>query len=66
MLREIKGKRRKKKKKRQKEKGAAEDEMVRYHHQLNRHEFEQTPGDSGGQRNLACYNPWGCEELDTT
>ena len=26
----------------QKEKGAAKDEMVRYHHWLNRHEFEQT------------------------
>ena len=31
----------------QKEKGAAEDEMVRQHHWLNGHEFEQTPGDSG-------------------
>ena len=28
--------------------GSAEDEMVRYHHKLNGHEFEQTPGDSGG------------------
>ena len=28
---------------RQKEKGAAENEMVRQHHQLNGHEFEQTP-----------------------
>ena len=28
--------------------------------------FEQTPGDSGGQRNLACYNPWGHEESDKT
>ena len=28
--------------------------MVRQHHQLNRHESEQTPGDSGGQRRLAC------------
>ena len=27
-----------------------EDEMVRYHHRLNRHEFEQTPGNSRGQR----------------
>ena len=35
-----------------KEKGAAEDEMVRQHHQLNGHEFEQTPGDSRGQRSL--------------
>ena len=24
--------------------------MVRQHHQLNGHEFEQTPGDSGGHR----------------
>ena len=31
---------------RRKEKGAAEDEMVRQHHWLNGHEFEQTPGDS--------------------
>ena len=33
---------------RQKEKNVAEDEMVGWHHQLNKHEFEQTPGD--GQR----------------
>ena len=26
---------------------------------ISRHEFEQTPGDSGGQRSLACYSPWG-------
>ena len=32
--------------------GAAEDEMVRQHHWLNG-EFEQIPGDSGGQRRLA-------------
>ena len=30
-----------------------EDERVGWHHLLNRHEFEQTPGDSGGQRSLA-------------
>ena len=51
---------------RQKEKGAAEDEMVRQHHQLNRREFEQTPGDSEGQGSLACCSPWGHKELDTT
>ena len=33
---------------RQKEEGAKEDEMVRQHPWLNGHEFEQTPGDSGG------------------
>ena len=30
------------------EKGAAEDEMVKYHHQLNGHEYEHTPGDFRG------------------
>ena len=51
---------------RQEEKGAAEDEMVRQHHQLNRHESEQTLGDSEGQWSLACCSPWGHKELDTT
>ena len=32
---------------RQKEKGVAEDEVVRQHHQLKGHEFEQTLGVSG-------------------
>ena len=31
-----------------------EDEMVVWHYQLNGHVFEQTPGDSEGQGNLAC------------
>ena len=39
-----------------------EDEMVRQHHQLNAHEFEQTPGDTGGQGSLACCSPWGRKE----
>ena len=30
------------------------------------HEFEQTLGAGGGERNLACWSPWGCKELDTT
>ena len=34
------------------EKGMTEDEMVRYHHRLNEHEFEQIPGDSEGQGSL--------------
>ena len=29
----------------QEEKGATEGEMVGWHHRLNAHEFEQTPGD---------------------
>ena len=43
-----------------------EDEMVGWHHGLNGHEFEQTWGDSEGQGSLACCNPWGCKESDTT
>ena len=37
-----------------------------WHHQLNGHEFEQTPGDSEAQRSLACCSPWGHKESDTT
>ena len=33
-----------------------EDEMVGWHHQLNRHEFEQTLGDSEGQGRLVCFS----------
>ena len=33
---------------------------------LNGYEFEQTPGDSEGQRSLAYDGPWGHKELDTT
>ena len=40
------------------EKGAADDKMVGWHHHLNGHESEQTLGESGGQRNLACYSAW--------
>ena len=30
------------------EKGTTEDEIVGWHHQLSRHEFEQAPGDGEG------------------
>ena len=32
----------------------------------NRHEFEQTLGDTEGQGSLACYSPWGHKELYMT
>ena len=51
---------------RQKEKGVAKDEMVGWHHWLNRHEFEQTLGDSDGQGSLAHCSPWARKESDTT
>ena len=33
-----------------------EDEMVRWHHQLNGHEFEQTLGDGEGKGSLALHS----------
>ena len=46
---------------RQEEKGTTEDEMVRWHHQLNGHESEQAPQVVDGQGSLVC-----CKELDMT
>ena len=57
MLGKIKG---------QKDNGVAEDEMVKQHHRLDGHEFEQTPGNSGGRRSLVCCSPWGRKKSDMT
>ena len=43
-----------------------EDEMVRWHHQLNGHEFEQALGVGDGQGSLACFSPWDRKGLDIT
>ena len=51
---------------RQVEKWSTEHEMVGWHHQLNGHEFEQTPGNGEGQGNLACCSPWGHKESGMT
>ena len=40
--------------------------MVGGLHQLNRHEFEKTLGNSEEWGSLVCCSPWGCIELDTT
>ena len=40
--------------------------MVRWHHQCDGHEFEQTPGDGEGQGILECCSLWGHKESDTT
>ena len=53
----------------QEKKGIAEDEMAGWHHQLNEHEFELTPGIGDGQGRLTCCSPWGrsnSKELDMT
>ena len=57
MMGKMKGRRRR---------GRQEDDMVRWHHQLNGPEFEQSPGDTDGQGSLACYSPWGHKELGAT
>ena len=50
----------------QEEKGMTEDEMAGWHHPLDGHEFECTPGDGDGQGGLACCDSWGFKESDTT
>ena len=50
----------------QEEKGVAEDEIVRWHHQLNRHEFEQILGDGEGEGSLAYCSQQGHKDSDTT
>ena len=51
---------------RREEKGMTEDEMAGWHHQLDGHEFESTPGVGDGQGGLTYCSPWGHEELDMT
>ena len=43
-----------------------EDEMVGWHHGLNGHGFEQTPGVGDGEGSLVCCSSRGCKELDMT
>ena len=46
--------------------GMTEEEMIGWHHRLDRHEFEQAPGVGDGQGSLPCGNPWGQKQSDTT
>ena len=48
------------------ERGMMEDKMVGWHPWLNRHDFEQAPGDGEGQGSLPCCSPPGGKELDMT
>ena len=50
----------------QEEKGMTEDEMAGWHHRLDGHELEWTPGVGDGQGGLACWDSWGSKELDIT
>ena len=43
-----------------------QDEIVGWHHRLDGHEFEWTPGVGDRQGGLACCDSWGYKELDMT
>ena len=51
---------------RQEAKGMTEDEIIGWDHRLDGREFEQALGVDDGQGSLACNNPWGRKESDTT
>ena len=48
------------------ENGTRGDEMAGWHHRLDAHEFEWTPGVGDGQGGLVCCDSWGRKESDTT
>ena len=50
----------------QEEKGTTKDETAGWHHWLDRHESEWTPGVGDGQGGLACCDSWGRKESDMT
>ena len=50
----------------QEKKGTTEDEMARWHHQLDGRGSEWTPGVGDGQGGLACCDLWGHKESNTT
>ena len=45
----------------QEEKGTTEDEMAGWHHRLDGHEFEWTPGVADGRGGLVCCDSWVAE-----
>ena len=57
MLGKLEGRRRR---------GRQEDEMVRWHHQLNEREIGWAPGVGDRQGGLVCCGSWGHKESDTT
>ena len=50
----------------QEEKGTTEDEMAGWHHRLDGHDFEWTPGVGDRQGGLVCCSSWGHKESDMT
>ena len=50
----------------QEEKGSTEDELAEWHHWLDGHESEWTPGVGDGQGGLVCCDSWDHKESDVT
>ena len=50
----------------QEEKETTLDEMAGWHHRLDGHGFEWTPGVGDGQGGLVCWDSWGRKESYTT
>ena len=50
----------------QEEKGTTEYKIVGWHHQLNGHDFEQTPGYGEQQGSFVFCRPWSSKELART
>ena len=48
------------------EKVTTQDDMVKWHHWLHGHEFEQALGFGDGQESLVCFSLWDHKESDTT
>ena len=46
--------------------GTTKDEMVRWHHQLNGHEFEEALGVGEEEGTFMCCSPWSFKDSDTT
>ena len=51
---------------RREQKGVTENEMIRWYHLLDGHEFEQAPRVGDGQGSLMCCSSWGQKELEMT
>ena len=49
---------------RQEENGITEDEIVGWHHWIDRYEFAQAAAVDDGQGSLVCCSPWDCEDSD--
>ena len=48
------------------EKGMTEDEMIGWHHQLDRYQSEEAVRVDDGEGSLTCCSPWGNKQSDTT